>query len=158
MKTLIVMSSVPGAGKSTWTRRYVNSHDNCYVISSDAIRYELTGSYQDFSKQDLVWKTFEDRIHEYATKSEDVTVILDALCDLNSLRIKYAKESPEYDKKILVVIHKDFETISKYNKQRKEESWVPDHILEMLYKKFEQPNEEAKSYYDEVIEIDGYFE
>ena len=158
MKTLIVMSSVPGAGKSTWTRRYVESHSNCHVISSDGIRYELTGSYQDFSKQDLVWKTFEDRIHEYANRGDDVTVILDALCDLNSLRIKYAKESPEYDKKILVVIHKDFETISKYNKERKEESWVPDHILEMLYKKFEQPSEEAKSYYDEVIEIEGYFE
>ena len=158
MKTLIVMSSVPGAGKSTWCRRYKESHDNCHIISSDAVRFELTGSYQDFSKQALVWETFEKRIHEYANISEDVTVILDALCDLNSLRIKYAKEAVEYDKKILVVIHKKFEEISKYNKKRKEEQWVPDHILEMLYNKFEPLSDEARNLYDEVIEINDYFD
>lgn len=158
MKTLIVMSSVPGAGKSTWCRRYKESHENCYIISSDEIRYELTSSYQDFSKQKEVWELFEKRIHEYASLHEDVTVILDALCDLNELRIRYAKDSPEYDKKILVVIHKDFNNVSKFNKQRIEEKWVPDHVLEMLYKKFETPSIEAKSYYDEVIEINEYFD
>ena len=157
MKTLIVLSSVPGAGKSTWCKKYISTHDNCHIISSDGIRYELTGSYQDFSKQALVWETFEKRIHEYANISEDVTVILDALCDLNSLRINYAKNSPEYDRKILVVIHKELDQIMKYNKVRSEDKWVPEDVLVMLYNKFEEPSEEAKSYYDEVIEIKDYF-
>jgi predicted kinase len=158
MKTLIVLSSVPGAGKSTWCKKYVETHENCHVISSDAIRYELTGSYQDFSKQDLVWETFERRIHEYAKLGDDVTVILDALCDLNSLRIGYAKNSPEYDKKILVVIHKNLSEIEKYNKERASEKWVPDNVIKMLYEKFEDLTDEARSYYDEVIEINGYFD
>ena len=157
MKTLIVLSAFPGSGKSTWCRKYKESHPNTYIISSDAIRYELTGSYQDFSKQKEVWETFERRIHEYASLGDEITVILDALTDLNILRINYAKNSPEYDKHILVWIHKDFEDIKKYNKERREELWVPDDVLEALYNKFEEPNDEAKSYYDEVIEIKNYF-
>jgi predicted kinase len=157
MKTLIVMSAFPGSGKSTWCRKYKESHPNTYIISSDEIRFELTGQYQDFSKQKEVWETFERRIHEYSLKGDDITVILDALTDLNELRINYVKNSPEYDRHILVWIHKDYEQIKKYNKERAKELWVPDHILEALYNKFEEPSEEAKSYFDEVIEIKNYF-
>lgn len=157
MKTLIVLSAFPGSGKSTWCKKYLETHPNTYVISSDEIRFELTGQYQDFSKQKEVWELFEKRIHEYANINDDVTVILDALCDLNNLRINYAKNSPEYDKHILVWIKKDFKEIIKYNKERSQEHWVPDDILLALYHKFEAPSEEAKSYYDEVIEITNYF-
>lgn len=158
MKTLIVMSSVPGAGKSTWCKRYQKLNKNCYIISSDGIRFELTGCLNDFSKQKEVWETFERRIHEYANLHDDVTVILDALCDLNRLRIGYAKDATEYDKKVLVVIHKDFETVKKYNRERNKEQWVPEDALLQLYNKFEPLSEEARACYDEVIEIDGYFE
>jgi tRNA uridine 5-carbamoylmethylation protein Kti12 len=157
MKTLIVMSAFPGSGKSTWCKKYKEEHPNTYIISSDDIRFELTGEYQDFSKQKEVWETFERRIHEYADKGDDITVILDALTDLNTLRIKYADCSPEYDKHILVWIRKDFEEIKKYNKERSKELWVPDEVLEVLYNKFEEPSEEAKKYYDEVIEVKGFF-
>lgn len=158
MKTLIVLSSTPGSGKSTWAKRYKNTHKNTYIISSDEIRYELTGQYQDFSKQKEVWELFEKRIHEYANISDDVTVILDALTDLNILRINYAKNSPEYDVHKLVVFHKEFEETKKYNKQRNNVLWVPDHILEELFKKFEPISDETKKYYDEIIEINGWFE
>jgi tRNA uridine 5-carbamoylmethylation protein Kti12 len=157
MKTLIVMSSVPGAGKSTWCRRYKSLHENCHIISSDAIREELTGTLNDFSKQKEVWETFEQRIHEYANLGDDITVILDALCDLNTLRIKYANLATEYDKKVLVCIYKDLETIQKYNKERRQEQWVPDDVLIQLYNKYEPLTEEARNCYDEVIEINGYF-
>ena len=157
MKTLIVMSAFPGSGKSTWCKKYKAEHPNTYIISSDEIRYELTGQYQDFSKQKEVWELFERRIHEYADLGDDITVILDALTDLNDLRINYAKCSPEYDRHVLVWISKSFEDIKKYNKERKKEHWVPDEILESLYKKFEEPSEEAKNYYDEVIVVKEYF-
>ena len=97
MKKLIVLTALPGSGKSTWAKKYQEEHENTFIISSDEIRRELTGSYTDFSKQSEVWPLFSQRIHEYARINDNVTVILDALCDLNSLRVKYVKENPEYD-------------------------------------------------------------
>lgn len=153
MKTLIILSAPPGSGKSTWAKAYQEDHDNIFIVSSDEIRYELTGQRRDFSKQKEVWETFSRRIHEYALKGEDVTVILDALCDLNSLREGYVKDNPEYDKYVLVLFPHTFEEIVKYNALREEDRVLPLEAMKMLYDKFEQPSKEVLALFDEVIEI-----
>ena len=153
MKTLIVLSAMPGSGKSTWAKKQQEEHPHTLIISSDKIRYELTGSMQDFSKQKEVWELFSLRIHEYANKYDDVTVILDALNDLNVLREKYVKENPEYDRYELVLFPRTLEQIRFYNKQRNENIVVPDDQLEMLIKKFEKPSEEIIQLFDEIHEV-----
>lgn len=153
MKTLIVLSAMPGSGKSTWAKQYLVEHSHTYVVSSDAIRYELTGQSQDFSKQKEVWELFSLRIHEYAQKNDDVTVILDALNDLNLLREKYVKENPEYDKYVLVLFPRTVEQIRHYNKERSFSQVVPDEQLEKLIQKWEEPTEEIKALFNEVIEV-----
>ena len=153
MKKLIILSAPPGSGKSSWARNYQKEHENTYIISSDEIRYELTNQKQDFSKQKEVWEIFSRRIHEYALKGDDINIILDALCDLNCLREKYVKENPEYDKYILVLFPHKFEDIKKLNRQRPKDQIVPDDALLALYQKFEEPNEEIKKLFDEIIEI-----
>lgn len=153
MKTLIVLSAPPASGKSTWAKKYQEEHEETYIISSDQIRFELTGQLQDFSKQKEVWDLFSLRIHEYANKGDNVTVILDALCDLNSLRIKYVKENPEYDKYILVLFPHDLEEMKRLNKLRDGAQVVPENALIALYNKFEKASEEALSLYDEVIYV-----
>ena len=153
MKTLIVLSAMPGSGKSTWAKKYQEEHLHTLIISSDAIRYELTGSMQDFSKQKEVWELFSLRIHEYANKYDDVTVILDALNDLNVLREKYVKENPEFNQYELVLFPKTLEEIRFYNKQRNELSVVPDEQLEMLINKWEEPSKEVLELFDIVNEV-----
>ena len=153
MKTLIVLSAMPGSGKSTWAKKYQEEHLHTLIISSDAIRYELTGSMQDFSKQKEVWELFSLRIHEYANKYDDVTVILDALNDLNVLREKYVKENPEYDKYVLVLFPRTIEQINFYNKQRNDDAIVPDDQLEMLINKWEEPSQEIIDLFDEIHEV-----
>ena len=153
MKTLIVLSAMPGSGKSTWAKKYQEEHPHTLIISSDAIRYELTGSMQDFSKQKEVWELFSLRIHEYAKKYDDVTVILDALNDLNALRKKYVKENPEYDQYELVLFPRTLEQVRYFNKQRDGKLIVPDDELEMLINKWEQPSEEVIKLFNKVHEI-----
>ena len=154
MKTLIMLSAVPAAGKTTWAKNYQKEHDNVYIINSDDVRLELTnGNYQDRSKQKEVWELFEKRIHEYANKSEDVTVILDALNDVNPVRYKYLSTTPEYDKKILVLFPTTLENSQKYNGERVWPNKVPDDVLVMLNKKFEEPSEEVLALVDEVITV-----
>ena len=153
MKTLIVLSAMPGSGKSTWANKYKEEHPHTLIVSSDQIRFELTGTMQDFSKQKEVWELFSLRIHEYAKMYDDVTVILDALNDLNSLREKYVKENPEFDRYELVLFPRTLEQIRFYNKQRKECSVVPDDQLEMLVNKFEQPSLEVIKLFNKIHEV-----
>lgn len=153
MKTLMVLSAIPASGKSTWASKYQATHHNVYIVSSDAIRMELTnGVYGDQSKQKDVWRVFSERIHEYG-KIDDATVILDALNDLNSLREKYVKENPEFDKYVLVLFQFNPERSKIYNRQRPEQMRVPEEIMDMFTEKFEQPTEEIKNLFDEIWEI-----
>ena len=153
MKTLIVLSAMPGSGKSTWAKKYQEEHPHTLIVSSDKIRYELTGSMNDFTKQKEVWELFSLRIHEYANKYDDVTVILDALNDLNSLREKYVKDNPEFDRYELVLFPRTVEQIRHFNKQRNKHAIVPEDQLEILIKKWEQPSEEVIKLFDKIHEI-----
>lgn len=157
MRKLIVLSAPPGSGKSTWAKQYIAKNPNTVIISSDEIRYEITGQYQDFSKQKEVWELFEKRLVDFATRDDNADVILDALVDLNSLRIKYAELGKNYKRKILVVLYKPYNELVKNNKDRQPEKWVPDDVMQMLYNKFERPTKEVIDMYDEYIYIDKYF-
>lgn len=153
MKTLIMLSAIPASGKSTWAKEYKDSHPNTYIVSSDEIRMEVThGDFQDHSKQPLVWKLFEERIHEYG-KNENATVILDALNDVNPVRLKYLEATPEFDKKILVLFPNGLDKSRKYNNMREEQMRVPDDILVGLVNKFEKPDDKVLSLVDEVLEV-----
>ena len=154
MKTLIMLSAIPASGKTTWAKKYQDEHPNTFIISSDEVRMEVThGDYQDFSKQDIVWKLFESRIHEYAKDNENCTVILDALNDSNEIRMKYLATTPEYDKKVLVLFPNTYERSSHYNGYREEAVRVPENVLVGLCNKFEMPNEQVKNIVDEIIEV-----
>ena len=157
MKQLIILSAVPGSGKSTWAKKYQASHPNTYIISSDEIRFELTGQYQDFSKQKEVWEEFENRLLNYSKQDGNFTVILDAVIDLNSLRKKYYDLGKDFDRKILVILRKPLELLKKLNKERKEEKWVPEDVLINLYNKFEEPTKDILGIFDEWEYITVYF-
>ena len=154
MKTLIMLSAIPASGKTTWAKKYKDEHPNTFIISSDEVRMEVThGDYQDFSKQDIVWKLFESRIHEYAKENENCTVILDALNDSNEIRMKYLATTPEFDRKVLVLFPNTYERSSHYNGYREEAVRVPENVLVGLCNKFEMPNEQVKNIVDEIIEV-----
>ena len=153
MKTLIMLSAIPASGKSTWANEYAKTHPNTYILNSDEIRMEVTnGNYQDHTRQKEVWELFERRIHEYG-KIDNVTVILDALNDVNVVRLKYLTTTPEFDKKILVLFPSNLEKSQKYNGMRDEKVRVPANVLVGLVDKFEAPNQEVLDNVDEVIEV-----
>ncbi len=154
MKTLIMLSAVPAAGKTTWAKSYQKNHENVYIINSDEIRMELTnGVYQDRSKQKEVWELFDQRIHEYANKGDDVTVILDALNDVNSVRYKYLSYTPVNDYKILVLFPTSLDKSQEFNGRRPWPNKVPDDVLVELVNKFEEPSKEVLDLVNEVITV-----
>lgn len=154
MKTLILLTAVPGAGKSTWAKRYQSEHLHTYIISSDDLRMELLGGYQNFSNEDLVWSTFRNRIHEYAKLHDDVTVILDAVNYSNKGRLYYKDESPEFDEHILVYVKKPLDVILRQNRDRDLGKIVPEDVVKNYFMKIEEPSEAVLAAYRLVVITD----
>lgn len=155
MKTLIVMSALPGSGKSTWANDYANKHKNVFILSIDEIRFEVTNSYSDFSHQKKVWKIFNKRLRKLS-KAIDATIIIDALNNTNEARLNYIKDYPNFDEYILVYMKKEKTQLEYFNRQRPKNRWVPEEALKKLYDRFEDLNDEVKKAYSKVIVIKNY--
>lgn len=156
MKTLILLSAIPGSGKSTWAREYKESHKDTYIIASDEIRLELYGSVTNFSHEDVVWGTFLNRLNEVADKGGDVTAIADATNLQNKFRKYYNVMTPSFDKHILVLFNIPFDTCLKQNKMRTADRVVPYKAMLSLQGEYEKPDEEVKAIYDEILVIKDF--
>lgn len=158
MKTLIVLSALPGAGKSTYSEQFRRTHKNVFVVSSDEIRKELTGEYQNFAMEKEVWETYLNRLNEYAKKElDDLTVIADATNPTNYFRKYYFENTYGYDEKILVTIFKPWELLLKQNMMRNEKKIVPLYAMEKLRAEWENPNQEIIELYDQYLRINRWF-
>ena len=155
MRTFMLLSAIPGSGKSTWAKKYAEEHPNTKIVSSDGLREEL-GGIHNFSHEKEVWRLFMARIHEYG-KEDDVTVIADATMISNAFRKMYAKKTPEFDRHILVFFDIPYDICAFQNKLRKPEAVVPDYAMERMHREFEKPSEEVLALYDEVITVTSRF-
>jgi len=151
MGTLILLSAIPGSGKSTWAREYQRTHENTFIVASDDIRRRVSGGLQCFQNEALVWETFLKELNDYAGK--DCTVIADATNLQNRYRTYYCQNTPGYDKHVLVVFDIPFELCMKQNKMRHSEAVVSDEGMISLQAEFEQPTQEVIDLYDEYILI-----
>jgi predicted kinase len=109
---MILLSAIPGSGKSTWARAFAADHPNTFIVSSDEIRKSLYGSVTNFQHEPEVWKTYLDTINNYADTMHDVTVIADATNLQNKYRIFYHDATPHFDKHILVLFKIPYESAS----------------------------------------------
>lgn len=158
MKTLMLLSAVPGSGKSTWAEQFKLLHKHVLIVSSDGIRRELTGKIQDFNHEEEVWKIYFNRIIEYRDKYDDVTVIADSTNIYNKFRLLYPQQIPGFDKKVLVMFRKPLEKTLELNKLRGKDRIVPEEAVRRMYENFEEPNEEVIETYDEIITVHKWFD
>ena len=115
MKILIAMSAIAGAGKSTYAKHYKMNHqdENVVIVSSDGIRKELTGVYNNLNFEKEVWDLYFKRINTLRDANDDVVIIADSTNIYNKFRQQLGV-IPGFDKKILVVITKDLELCFEY--------------------------------------------
>jgi len=155
MKTLIVLSGVPGSGKTTWAKKYAKENKNCYILCLDKIRYKVTRSFNDFSKQDKVWAIFDNEV-EKLLKKKSVTVIVDSLNHKNSYRLEYLKIYKGFNNYVLVIFNKKEKDIIHYNKCRNKNKWVKENDIKKLLDIFEYPSKEVQEKYNKVLIINDY--
>lgn len=157
MKTFILLSAIPGSGKSTWAKLYQKVHPNTFIVSSDEIRRRLTGNLQSFSKEDEVWETYLKEINVYADQYKDVTVIGDATNLQNKYRKYYLEQTPNFDRHVLVLFNIPYEICLIQNKLRPKDKIVPPEGMESLRKEYEIPSQEVIDLYDEYRVIGPNF-
>ena len=152
MKKLVVLSGVPGSGKSYFsnTIKEIKGY-HVYLISSDLIRKEMLGNQRNLSKEQTVWDIFYNLPKIYAY-DEDAFVILDATHILASLRKRVYNDLHKYfDEVYLVSFALNKEQVTKQNKER--EFPVPDYVLESFINEFELPDEEEYTLFNKIYII-----
>lgn len=71
---LIVMVGLPGSGKSTYAKELVKNKKADIILSSDAIREELTGDENNQTVNDKVFKLLYQRMNDYLADGKNVVV------------------------------------------------------------------------------------
>jgi len=135
MSKLIMLIGLPSSGKSTWSSKYMECHENTELVSSDAIRAEVFGDVNDQSHNPEVFNIVEKRCRE-ALKANKETV-LDATNLNRKRRINFIKTMPKCEVKA-VVFAIPFEECCKRNAAR--ERVVPQSAMERMYRSFQPPH------------------
>ena len=152
MSKLIVLSGVPGSGKSYFSNLFIKmKKSHVYVISSDKLRQVVLGDQRDLSNEPLIWDIFY-RLSEVYSHDKDALVILDA-CNVKE---KYRTESitkliPLFDEISLVMFKLDRSIVSKQNIDR--DNPVPQHVLDMFLNEFEDVGENDRKIYKHIYVI-----
>lgn len=139
VSTLIVMVGLSGSGKSTSANEFVKyspQFGEMVIVSSDAIREELTGTVNDQSRNNEVFQIFHKRIREYLLEGKNV--IADAAnLTMKSRRAILNNVSDLTIKKACYIIPKPFHLCMAHNDQRAHR--VPNNVLELQVKRFQIP-------------------
>ena len=154
MNKLIVLSGVPGSGKSYFSKTIKKMKNNhIYVVSSDELRALITGSQANVNAEELVWKMFYSLAKTYALDKEGI-VILDATHVSTDLRVdKNMELKPLFDEVDLVMWNADRQMVMNQNLQR--DYPIPLEAMEMFFRIFELPTEKDKEFFDKIIMVKG---
>ena len=154
MGKLIILSGVPGSGKSYFShvlRDRKGSH--VYIISSDALRDLVTGNQQNISEDDLMWKMFYDLARVYSRDPRGI-VVLDSTNTTVHYRLQAGKALRDLFEQIdLVSFHMKPETIYRQNLDRE---WpIPTEALAHYIETFEKPSAEDYAFFDHVYILEN---
>lgn len=93
LPSFIMLMGIPGSGKSTWAEQYVSRIDASFtVVSSDAIRTQLTGSIDDQKRNDEVWSIVLNQVVGGLKNGRNI--ILDATNTRTDLRRTFVRQLP----------------------------------------------------------------
>ncbi len=152
MKTVILMAGVPGTGKSRWAREYAASHPNTYVVDTDETRKEITGSYQIFTDPvSIAHDAMIKKANDYLASHDDCTVIIDSTFTHDQRRLYFLDRLKGYDRieHLLIKFH-DYSIVYKRNKERPQEKWVPEYVIDDMIAKYKDPSPEVAKRFDKI--------
>ena len=154
MSKLIVLSGVPGSGKSYFSKLLRKKKaGHVYVVSSDSLRDMVTGSQRNLSEEQLIWKMYYELARVYADDPRGI-VILDATNIIIKHRVDAVRElKPYFNETDLVLFDVPKEVVMKQNLER--EFPVPEVVLEEYFEAFQLPQKEDYEFFNNVYITNG---
>ena len=152
MSKLIVLSGVPGSGKSYFCKTIKKiKESHVYVVSSDELRRDITGRQSNLNEDELMWKIFFSLAKTYSLDKEGV-VVLDATHVSKKMRVDRNKKLKHLFEEVdLVMWNIDKQVVANQNLQR-EYPIAPD-VLERFYQILELPTEDDEKFFDKIIMV-----
>ncbi|MDR0934826.1 MAG: ATP-binding protein [Erysipelotrichaceae bacterium] len=152
MSKLIVLSGIPGSGKSylcSLLKKMKRSH--VYVVSSDLLRNQIAGDQADLSFDPVMWRMFYEFPKTYALDKEAI-VLLDATHASVQYRTDSIKELVNlFDEVNMVMFHLDKKLVDNQNIER--EHPVPQHVLDYYFDNFEPISEKDRKTFKHIYVI-----
>ena len=154
MSKLVVLSGVPGSGKSYFSKSLRKKKEgHVYIISSDALRDLVTGNQQNLSEDKLMWKMFYELAKVYSADPHGI-VVLDATNMSTQYRIDSVKElKSSFDEADLVIFDIPKEVVLQQNFDR--EFPVPEKVIDEFFEMFELPQKEDYEFFHNVYISNG---
>ena len=150
-RKLFLLRGVPGIGKSYWIKQ--NSFQP-YTISSDELRLQYPMTTTPDGKKVItqlydvqVWKQLYDILEKRMLKGDN-TIIIDATHNSIKYITKYEYLAYEYGYEIVVVqFDNDLELAIEQNNNREGYKYVPEDVIQMMYKRIKDSQKELETRY-----------
>jgi len=130
-----MLIGLPSSGKSTWSSKYMECHENTELVSSDSIREEVFGDVNDQKHNGEVFNIVEKRCREALKTNKEV--VIDATNLSRKRRINFIKTMPKCETSAIVFAI-PFETCCERNAAR--ERVVPQVAMDRMYRSFQPPH------------------
>lgn len=140
--TLIICVGIPGSGKTTYAKEYINSNSNTIHLSSDSIRAELYGNESTQGNPADVFSLMQKRAIEALNNGQNV--IYDATNITRKDRQGIISVCPKFAKIEAHIIWAPIETC--VERDLKRERTVGKEVIDRMLKRFQAP------FFDEDID------
>ena len=153
MNKLVVLSGVPGSGKSYFCKTIKKLRpSHTYIVSSDELRAMICGSQNDLSQEDLVWSLFYKLADVWSNDKEGV-VVLDATHISPSLRVDKTQDvAKKFDRVYLLMWNTPRDMVNNQNLQR--EFPLAPEVMDLFFDNFELPTKKDEEFFDKIILIE----
>ena len=138
--TLYITVGLPGSGKSTYAKDFINGKDIEY-LSSDELRAVFGKSEEDQTVTPLVFGHIKRKVDEFLKDGKNVLV--DATSVNRRERSDYINSAKKYGAKVVALVFKmDRAGLIARNQKRGSEGGrvVPDFVIDKMLAKYEEPS------------------
>jgi tRNA uridine 5-carbamoylmethylation protein Kti12 len=155
MNKFIILSGIPGSGKSTLIAQILKEELNKpFIICKDSIRFSILDSehtkiYFNSNIEDLVYQISNELIELAILNNR--SIIIDETNESAEIRIKYYEKVMGKEYKIIIHQFSNFQKAKKMNRERNR--IVPNSVMERKIR-----NYESFSLFEKAISFNQFFE
>lgn len=139
---VILTIGIPGSGKSTWVKHYLQSHPLTRLVSTDAIRKELTGEYQcNPDQNEMIHDEARRRVKQYlddwGKSSNDIGLGPEIIVDSTNVDLDEWIKYKQLGSTIILAKVFDITPEESMNRQKNRSRIVPKSVVEDKWVRFQ---------------------